>query len=298
MLDLRALPGHRRLRTLRARDHGALRHAAVAARGDRARGQRAVPAPSSRRAFARRPDPRRASSPPACPARGACTPAPCATSCWARKLLDATRRGAALRRRGHEERRRLRCFAPAVRLARHSRRHHGGVPQGAAAAARRGDRAARDAGGQRRAGLQPLGRRSRCRSPRRPGARVPPGCASRARPRRCSAARARLGGERIDARSRAHVLGRAARSAAALLRRSPRCGAYRCRRPPPPLAIAVAAADRLGRRGALVRRRARRAGRARAGHAARRHRAVLARAAARGRGFIRSPAPRCCCTGA
>ena len=43
------------------------------------------------------------------------------------------------------------------RLARHARRHHRGVAQGAAAAARRGDAAPRAAGGRRGRGLQPVG---------------------------------------------------------------------------------------------------------------------------------------------
>ena len=59
------------------------------------------------------------------------------------RLLTRGWRGAALRRRGHEERRRLRCLAPVVRLARHPRDDHGSLPEGAAAAPRRGNRAAR-----------------------------------------------------------------------------------------------------------------------------------------------------------
>ena len=105
------------------RDHRALRHAAV---GDRStRWPRHGQFLAVRAAGVRwRSDDRRRRRGGTCPGRGARAPARCATSCSGASLLDAPRRAAALRRPGDEERGRLRCVAPAVRLARHPRPDH------------------------------------------------------------------------------------------------------------------------------------------------------------------------------
>ena len=92
-------------------------------------------------------------------------------------LLCADGRAAALWRQGHEERRRLRCRPPAVRLARHPRRHHRGVAQGAAAAARGADAAIRDDRPCRAGQLQPLGGRAAADLGDAPGATGRRGCA-------------------------------------------------------------------------------------------------------------------------
>ena len=101
-------------------------------------------------------------------------------------LLSADGRAAAFRRPSHQERRRLRCRPPAVRLARHPGRHHRGVAQGAAAAARASRRCASRCRRRTPWRASTAGQVSRCRSRPAPGATGRRGCDYPARPQRCA----------------------------------------------------------------------------------------------------------------
>ena len=172
-------------------------------------------------------------------------------------LLDGPRRGAALRRPGDEERRRLRRLAAARRLARRARRDRRGVAQGPAAAGRRADAGRSNWARPRRSGAATSGAASRCRSRRRCGTRGRLWVRLSGAAAAVSAAAARLGGERLEPEAGRCALAVGARADACLLRR--RGGAV--------AAVAAAGhaaagadrppADRMGRRAALARAGAR-----------------------------------------
>ena len=181
-----------------------------------------------------------------------------------RHAAQRPRRAAALRRPGHEERRRLRRLAPARRLARHPRRHRRGHRSrccrcAPAEATLRFDMQARPRRWRRCNDWGGAAAAAQCQ---RAGGDGSAGrCACAARAPRCEAAARRSAASAIDAGAAGAVLAglrdHATRSSSpptTRRARTRRSGACRCRRPRRCSALAGDAADRVARRPALAAR--------------------------------------------